>query len=125
MTTWLLIALGGALGAVSRYALDRAATAAVGHATVWGIFFINLSGSFLLGLFVGASAARGENWPPEARLLIAVGFLGSYTTFSTLMLAGVQSAESGELGRAALNVAGSVVAGLAAAFAGALIGKAL
>lgn len=122
--SWLLVALGGALGAVSRYAVDRAVSAAFGQTTVLGIFLINLSGSFLLGLFVGASAARG-GWSAEARLLVAVGFLGSYTTFSTLMLAGVQSAESGELGRAALNVAGSVAAGLAAAFAGAMIGKAL
>ena len=122
--SWLLVALGGALGAVSRYAVDRAVSAAFGQTTVLGIFLINLSGSFLLGLFVGASAAR-DGWQAEARLLVAVGFLGSYTTFSTLMLAGVQSAESGELGRAALNVAGSVAAGLAAAFAGALVGRAL
>lgn len=121
--SWLLVAVGGALGAVSRYAVDRAVSAVLGQ-TVLGIFLINLSGSFLLGLFVGASVARG-GLPAEARLLVAVGFLGSYTTFSTLMLAGVQSAESGELGRAALNVAGSVVAGLVAAFVGALIGKAL
>ena len=120
--SWLLIAVGGALGALSRYAVDRAVEAAVGQ-TVLGIFLINVTGSFLLGLFATASA--GHDWQSSARLLIAVGFLGSYTTFSTLMLASVQSAEGGELGRAALNVAGSVAAGLIAAFAGALIGRAL
>ena len=123
--SWLLIAVGGALGALSRYAVDRAVEAAVGQ-TVLGIFLVNVTGSFLLGLFVGAAAGgQGGGLPSGARLLAAVGFLGSYTTFSTLMVAGVQSAESGELGRAALNVAGSVAAGLAAAFAGALIGRAL
>lgn len=121
--SWLLIAVGGALGALSRYAVDRAVQAAVGQ-TVLGIFIVNVTGSFLLGLFVGASAADGGA-PSGARLLAAVGFLGSYTTFSTLMVAGVQSAEGGELGRAALNVAGSVAAGLAAAFLGALMGRAL
>ena len=120
--SWLLIAVGGALGALSRYAVDRAVEAAVGQ-TVLGIFLINVTGSFLLGLF--ATVSSGHDWQSSARLLVAVGFLGSYTTFSTLMLAGVQSAEGGELGRAALNVAGSVAAGLAAAFAGALIGRAL
>ena len=121
--SWLLIAVGGALGALSRYAVDRAVEAAVGQTTVLGIFLINVTGSFLLGLFATVSA--GHDWQSSARLLVAVGFLGSYTTFSTLMLAGVQSAEGGEIGRAALNVAGSVAAGLAAAFAGALIGRAL
>lgn len=112
------------MGALSRYAVDRAVEAAVGQ-TVLGIFLVNATGSFLLGLFVGAAGGNGGGLPSGARLLAAVGFLGSYTTFSTLMVAGVQSAESGELGRAALNVAGSVAAGLAAAFAGALIGRAL
>ena len=106
---WLLVAAGGALGAVSRYAIDRAVEAAIGP-TVLGIFLINVTGSFLLGVFVAASA--GEDWPSSTRLLIAVGFLGSYTTFSTLTVASVQLAESGEIVRAALNIVGSMAVGL-------------
>ena len=95
--------------------------------TAWadglGIFLINVTGSFLLGVFVAASA--GEDWPSSTRLLIAVGFLGSYTTFSTLTVASVQLAESGEIARAALNIVGSMAVGLVAAFAGILVGRAI
>ena len=119
---WVLVAVGGALGAVSRYAIDRAVTAMIGP-TVLGIFLINVTGSFLLGVFVAASA--GEDWPSSARLLIAVGFLGSYTTFSTLTVASIQLAESGEITRAALNILGSIAVGLIAALAGILVGRAI
>ena len=119
---WILVAVGGALGAVSRYGIDRAVEAAIGP-TVLGIFIINVTGSFLLGVFVAASA--GEDWPSSARLLIAVGFLGSYTTFSTLTVASVQLAESGDLTRAALNILGSIAVGLIAALAGILVGRAI
>ena len=123
MMAYVLVALGGALGALSRYALDRAATAIVGGPTVLGILLINVTGSFLLGAFVGASDGRG--WSESARLLVAVGFLGSYTTFSTLTVASAQLAQSGEVGRAALNIVGSVALGLLAALAGVLVGRAL
>ena len=119
---WLLVAAGGAAGAVSRYALDRVAVAVLGP-TVVGILVINVTGSFLLGLFVTVS--EGYGWPSSVRLLAAVGFLGSYTTFSTLTVASIQLAESGELTRAALNIAGSVFLGLAAAFLGLVVGRAL
>lgn len=127
MTPYLIVALGGALGAISRYALDRAVTAAVGGQTVLGILLINVTGSFLLGVFVAASAAvsDGQGWPSSTRMLVAVGFLGSYTTFSTLTVASVQLAQSGEIGRAALNIVGSVCLGLIAALAGILIGRAI
>ena len=118
---WLLVAIGGALGALSRYALDRAVVAALGP-TVLGIFLINVTGSFLLGIFV---ASANDQWSSSYRLLIAVGFLGSYTTFSTLTVASVQLAQSGEITRAALNIGGSIAVGLAAAFAGILVGRAL
>ncbi len=119
---WVLVGVGGALGALSRYAIDSALAAAIGQ-TVLGIFLINVTGSFLLGVFV--SASDGSSLPSSARLLVAIGFLGSYTTFSTLTVAGVQSAESGEIMRAALNVGGSVGAGLIAALAGVAVGRAL
>ena len=119
---WLLVAVGGALGALSRYALDRAVVAAIGP-TVLGILLINVTGSFLLGVFVSASDSFG--WSSSARMLVAVGFLGSYTTFSTLTVASVQLAESGELSRAALNIVGSICIGLVAALAGILVGRLL
>ena len=123
MLPWILVALGGAAGALSRYAIDRAIVNALGP-TVLGIFIINVTGSFLLGLFLSLSAGR-TGWPDELRVLLAVGFLGAYTTFSTLTVASVQLVQSGEITRGALNILGSIVVGLIAAFLGILVGRAI
>ena len=119
MTPWLLVAAGGALGALSRYSIDRAFETLLGHPTVIGIFSINISGAFLLGVFVSTSSLP----TPGARLFLATGFLGSYTTFSTLAVATTQLAETGDLTRATLNIVGSMAVGLAAAFAGLALGR--
>ena len=122
MLPWALVAIGGALGAMSRYGIDRAFTGIFG-ATVLGTFAVNISGSFLLGLFAAAVDDR-FGLSPELRAVVAVGFLGSYTTFSTLTVAGVQLAHDGDWMRAAINIIGSVVVGILAAFAGIAIGRA-
>lgn len=122
MTPWLLVAAGGALGALSRYAVDRAFAAMLGDPTAVSTFSINVSGAFLLGVFL--SASDSYSFPtPGARLFLATGFLGSYTTFSTLAVATTQLAESGDLTRATINILGSMAVGLAAAFAGLALGR--
>ena len=78
----------------------------------------------MLGLFVSVSAER-VGVPDEVRLLVAVGFLGAYTTFSTLTVASVQLADSGDLLRGALNIVGSIVVGLVAAYLGIIAGRAI
>ena len=120
---WLLIALGGALGAVSRYAADRAVATALGHPSVLGVFLINITGSFVLGLFI-STADNHTSWPAGVRMLVAVGFLGSYTTFSTLTVATMQTATVPDLPKAAINILGSIVIGLVAAMAGIITGRA-
>ena len=115
--------MGGALGALSRYAVDRAVSGLFG-ATALGTFAANISGSFLLGLLVAAAAGR-VGLSEEARAFAAIGFLGSYTTFSTLTVASVQLAADGDWTRAAANIVGSVLVGLAAAFAGIAVGRAM
>ncbi len=120
---WLLVAVGGALGALARYAVDRAVMGAIGS-TVLGTFLINISGSFALGVFIALSASR-TSWPAELRFFIAVGFLGAYTTFSTLTVASVQLFDDGEITRGLLNIFGSIAVGLLAAFLGILVGRAL
>ena len=121
---WLLIALGGALGAVSRHAVDRAVAAALGHPSMWGVFLVNITGSFVLGLFI-STADNHTSWPSGVRMLVAVGFLGSYTTFSTLTVATMQTATIPDVPKAALNILGSIVVGLVAAMAGIIAGRAL
>ena len=119
--TLLLIAVGGALGALSRYYLDTGMTNLLGP-TVLGIFIVNITGSFLLGVFISATEAH-ITWQDNARLFAAVGFLASYTTFSTLTVRTVEIAQDGDLTRAALNIGGSIAVGLAAALAGIYFGK--
>ncbi len=121
LTPWLLVALGGSLGAVSRYGIDRIMICFMGP-TVLGTFAVNITGSFLLGLFLTLSDER-FGWSPELRVLVAVGFLGSFTTFSTLTVASLQLAGSGEWTRAVTNVVGSIAVGLVAAFLGIAAGR--
>ena len=123
MLLWALVAAGGALGAMSRFGVDRAVNGVFGT-TVLGTFAVNISGSFLLGLLLAAGAGR-MGVPDEARAFAAVGFLGSYTTFSTLTVASVQLAGDGDWLRAAVNVIGSIVVGVIAAFAGIAVGRAV
>ena len=123
MLLWALIAVGGALGALSRYAVDRAVSGMLGP-TVLGTFAANVSGSFLLGIAIAAASGR-LGLSEEARVFAAVGFLGSYTTFSTLTVASVLLAGDGDWMRAALNILGSVVVGLAAALGGLTFGRLL
>ena len=123
MLLWSLVAVGGALGAMSRYGVDRAVNGVFGT-TVLGTFAVNISGSFLLGLLVAAEVGR-LGVPDEARVFAAVGFLGSYTTFSTLTVASVQLAGDGDWMRAAVNVILSIVIGVIAAFAGIAVGRAV
>jgi CrcB protein len=119
---WILVAIGGALGAVSRYGVDRAFVSVIGP-TVLGTFVVNITGSFLLGMFLALSDGR-FGWPLEARFFVAVGFLGSYTTFSTLTVASVQLAGAGDITRALLNIFGSITVGMLAAFLGIIAGRA-
>ena len=121
---WLLVALGGAGGSVLRYGLARLAASYLGPTTVMGTFIVNVTGSFLLGLFI-ALALEKASLSGNLRALVAVGFLGGYTTFSTLSLESVRLVEDGELVRAAASILGNLVLGLAAAYIGLLLGRAL
>ena len=119
----LLVAVGGALGSVLRYAVAGFVDDRIGP-TVLGTFAVNVSGALLLGLFLGLTE---ERWmaPGLARTAIAIGILGAYTTFSTLAYETVDLAESGSTATALLSIGGSVAAGLAAVYAGLTLGRAL
>ncbi len=119
---WLMVALGGAAGSVFRYGAGRLAVDYFGATTVPATFFVNVSGSFALGLFVTLAASK-VTIPLEYRGLIAVGLLGGYTTFSTLSLEAVQLAESGEVFRAGATVVANIAVGLAAAYLGVLTAR--
>jgi fluoride exporter len=122
--TWerlLLIAIGGALGALLRYGVGGFVTDRLGP-TVLDTFIVNITGALVLGIFLGLSEGR---WmaPALARPAVAIGFLGAYTTFSTLAFETVDLAESGAFFTAFLNMAGSACVGLLSVYAGLVIGR--
>ena len=119
----VLIAAGGAAGAVSRYLVDAFVSERLGGAFPWGTLVINASGSFALGLLFALAIDRAI-LPPTIRGPLMIGFLGAYTTFSTLMLESWRLAEDGAVALALANVAGSAIIGLVAVVAGLAIGRA-
>ncbi|MBG0821945.1 CrcB family protein [Planomonospora sp. ID91781] len=113
----LLVALGGAAGA----ALRHLAASRSGPRFPWGILAANTAASFLLGLLAaGAAAGRLPGW---ALTLGGAGFCGALSTYSTLAYDVLRLAEAGERRLAAANLALTLAAGLAAAFAGAALGR--
>jgi CrcB protein len=113
---WLAIAVAGAIGAPLRYLIDGAISDRVRSVFPWGTFVVNMSGSFALGLITGLVLYHA--FPADGRLIIGVGLIGAYTTFSTFTFEAASLIERREIRLAALNIGGSVVLGAAAAAAG-------
>lgn len=115
------LVIGGSMGTLARhYGAMRLANAFGSPAAA--IFAVNVSGAFAIGLFLSLAEHRFA-WPPGLVLGVGVGFLGAYTTFSTLTWHTLQYAEARDFAAAALNVSGSIVIGMAAVWAGAQIGR--
>jgi CrcB protein len=117
LLTWLGVAVFGAAGAVARYRVDSAVSARLPGDFPVGTLVVNLTGSFALGVLVGASVAD------RVAFLLGTGFMGGYTTFSTWM---VESERLGEVGNVVLllrNLWLSMLAGLAVAAMGFFVGQ--
>ncbi|MDQ1520478.1 MAG: fluoride exporter [Actinomycetota bacterium] len=113
---WSAFVVAGAVGAVARYVIDALVQQRTPSNRPWGTFTINVTGSFVLGLLTGLALYHGLGRTPKT--VLGTGFCGAFTTFSTFTFETVRLAEDGELTAAALNVAGSVGAGIAAAALG-------
>jgi fluoride exporter len=124
MRTTLVIAVAGALGAVSRHQLESVVNHHWGDVFPWGTFVVNVSGSFVLGVLIGVFAQR-LNVPLWLQAGATVGFLGAYTTFSTLSMQIYRSAATGHVGVALANAVGSLVVGTLALYSGVLVTRAL
>jgi CrcB protein len=122
--TLVFIAVGGAAGAISRYLLQGWVQDLSGGRFPWGTFVVNISGSFLLGVIFALSIDRAV-LAPEVRVPLMIGFIGSYTTFSTLMLESWRLVEEGDYLFMFGNLLGSAVVGIAAVVAGLAIGRLL
>ena len=114
MEKFLLIFFGGGLGALCRYFVTTFFAGRFGNFPA-GTFTANILGSFLMGLVLGILISRSsENF----RLFAAVGFLGGFTTFSSFSAETFNLIQSGQIFFAAINVVGSVTAGIFACAAG-------
>ena len=121
MSNFLLVALGGGLGAASRYGVSLALPAKPGE-WPWATFSINVLGSLLIGVLAGWLSTRGEASEPW-RLFLGVGVLGGFTTFSAYSLETLGMVERGEWPMAILYALGSVLAGFAAVAIGAEVAR--
>jgi CrcB protein len=122
--TLVLVGVGGFLGAVSRYLVDGWVSNLTGATFPFGTLLINLSGSFVLGVLFALSIERAI-FPAAIRAPVLIGFIGAYTTFSTLTLETWRLVEDGSLAIAFGNLAGSMLLGMVAVVAGLALGRAL
>jgi fluoride exporter len=124
MMNFLIIGIGGFLGAVARYGVGLWIGRQWGRSFPIGTFVINVSGSFLIGLLMSLFTERFMV-NPQWRLLSVVGFLGAYTTFSTFEYETGALLRDGEWLIAMLNVVLSVIVGFAALKLGEMIAKSI
>jgi CrcB protein len=119
--SWLLVALGGGAGAAARFGVSQALAGRDGFP--WATFAINVAGSLLLGILMGAFPSADEAW--RVRALLAAGFCGGFTTFSTFSYETLVLLQRGSPSTALAYAGGSVMAGLLAAGVGLRIGMEL
>lgn len=122
--TVLWVGVGGFLGAIARYLVDGWVAERSGGSFPFGTLVVNLSGAFVLGLLFSLSVERGV-LSAEIRAPMLIGFIGAYTTFSTLMLESWRLIEDGSVMLGAADLIGSVVLGLVAIVAGLALGRAI
>lgn len=121
---YLIVFLGGGLGAALRHGINIAAARFLGTAFPYGTLTVNVTGSIVMGLIAGYFAFRGDasqHW----RLFLTTGILGGYTTFSAFSLDVALLYERGEIDLAALYVTASVLLSIAGLFAGLALARSL
>lgn len=124
MENFLLIGVGGFLGANLRYWVSGLVAERLGQVFPWGTFVVNASGACLLAVFYGWSA-NNLAIDPRMRLLIAIGFFGAYTTFSTYSNETVALMQSGDWIGMATNILGTNLVCILGAWLGLLCGRSL
>ena len=117
--------VGGGLGSMLRYLVTFAVTQRFGPGLPWATFFINISGSFAIGIVSELYVTRTFGMSSEMRTFFAVGVLGGYTTFSTFALEALNLAREGAVVVAIFYALASVLLGVAAALLGIALVRAL
>jgi CrcB protein len=119
---FLFIAIGAALGANARYLIGLWAANRLGAAFPYGTLIVNITGSFLLGFVITLTTER-LTIAPEARLLLAVGFLGSYTTFSSFTVESLGLLRDSGLWPGLINILANNMIGLICAALGVYLAR--
>ncbi len=119
---YIIIGIGGILGANARYVVANWASQRLGADFPYGTLIINVSGSFLLGFFMAFALDRAF-LHPNYRLFVATGFCGAYTTFSTFTYESLRLLQDGSFVLGFANMIGSLLVGMFAVFLGFVIGK--
>lgn len=119
----LLVFVGGGFGSVSRYLLSGLVSQKTGSFFPWGTLTINITGSLMIGLFMGLSLK--ENWPPTTRTFIAIGMLGGYTTFSTFSYETINLIADKLYYSATFNILGNVCLSIIACWFGLILARML
>jgi len=120
----VVIALGGAVGALARYGLSGAVHRFASPYFPWGTFVVNVAGCLVFGFIAGLTDER-LTIDQTTRAFLLVGVLGAFTTFSTFSFETVELLRNGETAAALMNAGGQLLLGLGAMFGGFLVGKAL
>ena len=121
MNPYLLVAIGGALGSVARYGTGVLVGKAWNSTFPLGTMLINIAGSLAMGLFIGYITRTTPAWQADARLFVAVGIFGGFTTFSSFSLDAIAMLERGEIAPALFYVVGSVVVGIVSLYVGLVV----
>jgi CrcB protein len=124
MRTIVSLMIAGSLGTLSRYLVDGVVSQHTVARLPWGTFAVNVTACLLIGVVFTVTTQRAVV-SSSLRVALTTGFVGSYSTFSTLMLESVRLAEGGSIAYAVLNIVGSVLAGIAAVGIGIVIGRAI
>lgn len=127
MLALLLVAVGGGLGAAARFVVDGEIRARHGGGFPWGTFVVNVSGSFLIGVFSTLFLTLARHGVPAdvahlVQLSLVAGLCGGYTTFSTATVESVRLAQSGRMRLALANSLGTLLVTVTAAGLGVAVG---
>lgn len=122
MTKYLIIALGGAIGSLTRFLVSNLISSYTSSNYPWATFFINISGSFIIGfllVFIASRLPLNEYW----QLALATGFTGAYTTFSTFEYEILSLFEKQKSFLAVVYIISSITIGLLAVWAGSYLAR--
>jgi fluoride exporter len=127
MTHWIFMLFGCAIGGCFRHGVSDYISHRLGERFPWGTLFVNISGSFAIGIFLALTLPKLDSLmsAPAWHSFVTVGFLGAYTTYSSFSLQTYHLARSGRLGHAGINIAATIGACLFAVLSGYSLGNIL